>query len=53
MAQFHIRQHRHDVYDQIVDLVSTVDRYFGSPLHHFGADEVAYIWETEDDNKLF
>lgn len=53
MAQLDIRQHRHDVYDYIVDLVSTVDRYFGSPLHHFGADEVAYIWETEDDNNLF
>lgn len=22
-------------------------------MHHFGADEVAYIWNTSDDNKLF
>jgi hexosaminidase len=34
-------------------LVATVDRDFRSPLHHFGGDEVAYIWQTEDDNKLF
>jgi len=42
-----------ETYDHIVDLVSTVDRYFGSPLHHFGGDEVAYIWQMEDDNNLF
>ncbi|KAJ5378026.1 glycoside hydrolase [Penicillium cataractarum] len=53
MAQLDIRPHRHDMYNYIVDLVARVDRYFGSPLHHFGADEVAYVWETEDDNKLF
>ncbi|KAK7211086.1 hypothetical protein V2G26_018264 [Clonostachys chloroleuca] len=52
-AQLDIRQHRHQTYDHVGSLVSTVDRYFGSPLHHFGGDEVAYIWETEDDNKLF
>ncbi|KAF4493570.1 glycoside hydrolase [Fusarium agapanthi] len=34
-------------------LVSTVDGYFGSPYHHFGGDEVAYMWNTKDDNKLF
>ena len=22
-------------------------------MHHFGGDEVAYMWDTEDDNKLF
>ncbi|EEA21340.1 hypothetical protein TMatcc_009259 [Talaromyces marneffei ATCC 18224] len=39
--------------DYIRDLVSTVDRYFDSPdLHHFGGDEVAMIWRTEDDRKL-
>ncbi|PVH91957.1 glycoside hydrolase family 20 protein [Periconia macrospinosa] len=43
-----------ETYDHIASLVSTVDRYFGSaPLHHFGGDEVAYIWQTADDNKLF
>jgi hexosaminidase len=50
-AQLDIRQ-RH-TYDHISNLVSTINQYFGSPLHHFGADEVAYIWETDDDNKLF
>lgn len=50
-AQLDIRQHQ--TYDHIASLVSTVDRYFRSPLHHFGGDEVAYIWGTEDDNKLF
>ena len=52
-AQLDIRQHRHQTYDHIASLVSTVDSYFRSPLHHFGGDEVAYIWQTEDDNKLF
>ncbi|KAH7085741.1 putative beta-hexosaminidase [Paraphoma chrysanthemicola] len=50
-AQLDIRQ-RH-TYDNIANLVSTVNRYFGSPVHHFGGDEVAYMWESEDDNKLF
>jgi hexosaminidase len=50
-AQLDIR-HRH-TYDNIANLVSTVNSYFGSPVHHFGGDEVAYIWETDDDNKLF
>jgi hexosaminidase len=50
-AQLDIRQRQ--TYEHITNLVSTVDRYFGSPLHHFGGDEVAYIWQTEDDNKLF
>jgi hexosaminidase len=53
VAQLDIRRHQHQTYDHIANLVSTVDRYFGSPLHHFGGDEVAYIWQTEDDNKLF
>ncbi|KAF4955346.1 hypothetical protein FSARC_11880 [Fusarium sarcochroum] len=51
MAQLDIRQHQ--TYDHVGSLVSTVDETFRSPLHHFGGDEVAYIWETEDDNKLF
>ncbi|KAF2651811.1 glycoside hydrolase family 20 protein [Lophiostoma macrostomum CBS 122681] len=50
-AQLDIRQR--ETYDHVASLVTTVDRYFGSPLHHFGGDEVAYIWQTEDDNKLF
>ncbi|KAL5373694.1 hypothetical protein DPSP01_012493 [Paraphaeosphaeria sporulosa] len=50
-AQLDIRQRQ--TYDHIADLVSTVDGYFRSPLHHFGGDEVAYIWQTGDDNKLF
>jgi hexosaminidase len=44
---------KNHTYDQIASLVSTIDSYFGSPLHHFGGDEVSYIWDTEDDNKLF
>ncbi|KAH9862922.1 hypothetical protein J1614_011015 [Plenodomus biglobosus] len=50
-AQLDIRQR--ETYTHITALVNTIDRYFGSPLHHFGGDEVAYIWQTEDDNKLF
>ncbi|KAJ4381660.1 hypothetical protein N0V86_003024 [Didymella sp. IMI 355093] len=50
-AQLDIRQSQ--TYGHIASLVSTVDTYFKSPLHHFGGDEVAYIWQTEDDNKLF
>jgi hexosaminidase len=50
-AQLDIRQHR--TYDHIASLVSTIDGYFRSPIHHFGGDEVAYVWQTEDDNKLF
>lgn len=41
-----------ETHDYIRDLVSTVDRYFGSDLHHFGGDEVALIWNTENDRKL-
>lgn len=52
-AQLDIRPQRSQTYDDVASLVSTVDKYFGSPLHHFGGDEVAYIWKTEDDNKLF
>ncbi|VUC25822.1 unnamed protein product [Clonostachys rosea] len=52
-AQLDIRQNKQETYDNVRSLVSTVDTYFGSPLHHFGGDEVAYIWETEDDNALF
>jgi hexosaminidase len=41
------------IHDYILDLVSTVDRYFDSPaLHHFGGDEIALIWHTENDRKL-
>jgi hexosaminidase len=50
-AQLDIRQR--ETYEHITALVNTTDRCFGSPLHHFGGDEVAYIWQTEDDNKLF
>jgi hexosaminidase len=50
-AQLDIR--RRETYDHIASLVVTMNGYFGSPLHHFGGDEVAYIWQTEDDNKLF
>lgn len=52
-AQLDIRPHRHQTYQQVAGLVSTIDQYFQSPLHHFGADEVAYIWHSEEDNKLF
>ncbi|KAH8169346.1 glycosyl hydrolase family 20, catalytic domain-containing protein [Sarocladium implicatum] len=52
-AQLDIREDNQKVYDSIRDLVSTVDGYFGSSMHHFGGDEVAYIWETRDDNSLF
>ncbi|KAJ4250160.1 hypothetical protein NW762_011973 [Fusarium torreyae] len=52
-AQLDIRQHRQQTYEHISNLVSTVDESFRSPLHHFGGDEVAYMWETEDDNQLF
>ncbi|GKU11981.1 beta-hexosaminidase 2 [Fusarium langsethiae] len=52
-AQLDIRPQKQQTYDYITDLVSTTDKYFGSPLHHFGADEVAYMWNTKDDNKLF
>ncbi len=41
-----------ETYDHVDSLIATVDRYFGPSLHHFGADEVAYIWQTNDDNKL-
>ncbi|KAL1651764.1 hypothetical protein SLS61_005135 [Didymella pomorum] len=44
---------KNHTYDEVASLVSTIDSYFGSPLHHFGGDEVSYIWDTEDDNKLF
>jgi len=37
----------------VKSLVSTVDKYFGSSMHHFGGDEVAYMWNTKDDNRLF
>lgn len=40
------------VHGYIRDLVSTVDRYFESDLHHFGGDEIALIWQTEVDRKL-
>jgi hexosaminidase len=50
-AQLDIRQPQ--TYEYITSLVSTVDGYFRSSLHHFGGDEVAYIWQTKDDNKLF
>ncbi|KAG4295305.1 hypothetical protein FPRO06_01889 [Fusarium proliferatum] len=52
-AQLDIRQNNKAVYDNITSLVSTIDGYFGSPYHHFGGDEVAYMWNTKDDNKLF
>jgi hexosaminidase len=52
-AQLDIRENNQQVYDNIRGLVSTVDRYFGSSMHHFGGDEVAYMWNTTDDNKLF
>ena len=52
-AQLDIRTNNTEVYDHIRDLVSRVDDSFGSPVHHFGADEVAYMWHTKDDNKLF
>lgn len=52
-AQLDIRLNNQQVYNYTRELVSDVDRDFGSPLHHFGGDEVAYIWNTADDNKLF
>ena len=52
-AQLDIRAHKQQTYNHVRDLVHTTDRYFASPLHHFGGDEVAYMWDTEDDNKLF
>jgi hexosaminidase len=52
-AQLDIREDNQQVYDTIQSLVSTVDGYFGSSIHHFGGDEVAYMWNTTDDNKLF
>ncbi|KAK0387334.1 hypothetical protein NLU13_5647 [Sarocladium strictum] len=52
-AQLDIREKNRQVYDSIRGLVSTVDGYFGSSMHHFGGDEVAYMWNTADDNKLF
>ncbi|CAG7558108.1 unnamed protein product [Fusarium equiseti] len=52
-AQLDIRAHKQQTYNHVRDLVNTTDRYFASPLHHFGGDEVAYMWDTEDDNKLF
>ncbi|KAH7090003.1 putative beta-hexosaminidase [Paraphoma chrysanthemicola] len=51
-AQLDIRQPQ--TFDYITSLVSTVNGDFKSPkYHHFGADEVAYMWHTKDDNKLF
>lgn len=50
-AQLDIRQRQ--TYDHIANLVSMVNGYFGSPVHHFGGDEVAYMWDSHDDNKLF
>ncbi|KAE8422382.1 putative beta-hexosaminidase [Aspergillus pseudocaelatus] len=44
------------IYSHITNLISTMDQYFQPPpppLHHFGADEVAYIWHTNNDNQLF
>ncbi|KAE8333204.1 putative beta-hexosaminidase [Aspergillus sergii] len=54
-AQLDIRpQTQPHLYSHITNLISTIDRYFQSPpLHHFGADEVAYIWHSNDDNQLF
>jgi len=52
-AQLDIRTNNTEVYDNIESLYKTVDESFGSPVHHFGGDEVAYIWHTKDDNKLF
>ncbi|KAF4434801.1 Beta-hexosaminidase subunit A1 [Fusarium austroafricanum] len=52
-AQLDIRPSRQQTYDYVRSLVSTVDHLFGSSIHHFGGDEVAYIWKTKDDNKLF
>ncbi|PYI18879.1 putative beta-hexosaminidase [Aspergillus japonicus CBS 114.51] len=52
VAQLDIRNAQLHAY--IADLVTTVDQYFQSPhYHHFGADEVAYIWGSDDDNRLF
>jgi hexosaminidase len=50
-AQLDIRQRQ--TYDHVSSLVSTINQYFGSPLHHFGGDEVSYMWDSGDDNKLF
>jgi hexosaminidase len=52
-AQLDIRESNRKVYKYIEDLISTVGKYFGSSIHHFGGDEVAYMWNTNDDNKLF
>ncbi|KAE8370609.1 putative beta-hexosaminidase [Aspergillus caelatus] len=54
-AQLDIRpQTQPQIYSHITNLISTIDQYFQSPpLHHFGADEVAYIWHTNNDNQLF
>lgn len=52
-AQLDIRENNQHVYDNIRGLVSATDKYFGSSMHHFGGDEVAYMWNTKDDNKLF
>ena len=52
-AQLDIRENNQQVYDTIRSLVSTVNGYFGSSIHHFGGDEVGYMWNTTDDNKLF
>lgn len=30
-----------------------VDRYFGFFMYYFGGDEVVYMWNIIDDNKLF
>ncbi|KAE8168543.1 putative beta-hexosaminidase [Aspergillus tamarii] len=54
-AQLDIRpQTQPQTYSYITNLISTIDQYFQfPPLHHFGADEVAYIWHTNNDNQLF
>ncbi|RGP81364.1 beta-hexosaminidase 2 [Fusarium longipes] len=52
-AQLDIRQNRPKTAQFVSNLVSTFDKHFDSPLHHFGGDEVAYFWNTKDDNKLF
>ncbi|KIL85939.1 hypothetical protein FAVG1_10908 [Fusarium avenaceum] len=52
-AQLDIRPQQKQTYENIKSLVATVNQSFGSPIHHFGGDEVSYIWKTKDDNKLF